>query len=235
MKKNIILVVLLSMSFYTYSQITLRGCNSALSDQDFVLVKTGTTDDAGIIRNTFESSPADFTQSCNSGVCELRIIWSIANARWEVQMDNDGPITTPEYTTATLYYNEEASFPDPPDLTLGTWIDNLGGGCGGDDSISTLEGDVQNSPTLSIAELGIENIISIYPNPASDVITIRNNSNLELNNISIEDSRGRTLKKITFTSLEMKQIIDIKDLKTGIYFLTVTSDKNTFTKKFIVN
>lgn len=235
MKKNILLVILLTISFYTYSQITLRGCNAALSDQDFVLVQTGTIDDAGIIRNTFESSPADFTQSCNSGVCEVRIIWSIANARWEIQLDNDGPITIPEYTTGTIYYNEESSFPNPPDLTFGTWIDNLEGSCGGDGSISTLEGDVQNSSSLSMRELDIEKMVSIYPNPTTDVITIRNNSILKLNSVIIEDSRGRTLKNISFTSVERKQVIDVKSLKKGIYFVTITSDKNKFTKKFIVN
>lgn len=48
----------------------------------FTLSTTGTINNSGTIRNTFESTPnaiaLDWT-SCPARVCEVQIIWSIAN------------------------------------------------------------------------------------------------------------------------------------------------------------
>ena len=60
-----------------YAQITFQGCAGVLGAQNYVLSQTGTTNDGGVIRNTFEATPNDFAQSCPAGVCELRIIWNI--------------------------------------------------------------------------------------------------------------------------------------------------------------
>lgn len=153
--KQILFTLLLLCSFWNsgIGQITFQGCNPVLSPQNYNLINTTTTNDAGTIRNTYESSPADFTQSCAAGVCEVRIIWSIANSRWEIQLDNDGPLGTPDYTTAVLYFNTTASFPDPPSLTLGTWTD--AGSCGGTGSISTFSGNVQNTVSSGAPEIDI--------------------------------------------------------------------------------
>lgn len=235
MKKYLLLVILLTMSLNTYSQITLKGCFAALSNQDFTLIETGTVDDSGIIRNTFESSPADFTQSCNSGVCEVRLIWNITNSRWEIQLDNDGPLTTPDYTTGILYYNSEASYPNPPDLSLGTWVDNLGGTCGGNGSIATLTGDVQSSTTLSTETLSLENAISFYPNPTSDILTIKNNSNHTLNSVTISDTRGRVVKNVENLKNSFKYTIDLRNLNKGVYLLSISGEKGLISKKIVLN
>lgn len=231
MKKIIILIAVLTTAI-GFSQITLRGCNAALSDQDYTLTQTNTTVDAGVIRNTFESLPADFTQSCNAGVCEVRIIWSIDNQRWEIQLDNDGPITTPDYTTGILYYNTTASYPNPPDLTLGTWVDNLGLACGGDNSISKLLGDVQ-STVLSINEAFL-NAIKIYPNPLTNLLNIKNKTGSIIEKVSITDINGRTILNLKFDKYFSKKIIDVSELDSGFYLLNLTSNIGTGTKKLII-
>jgi hypothetical protein len=142
-----LLCILFALSMFSYSgtaQITFRGCTTVLSAQNYTLILTGTTNDAGTIRNTYESSPSNFTQSCAAGVCEIRIIWSIGSGRWEVQLDNDGPVGAPDYTTSCLYFNSAASFPNPPDLTLGSWQDCSGGNCPVSQFV-TMSGDVQDA------------------------------------------------------------------------------------------
>ncbi|MEO1216892.1 MAG: T9SS type A sorting domain-containing protein [Bacteroidota bacterium] len=144
-QKLTLLTLFLVVLFYQYSfsQITFRGCTSnIMGAQDFSLTNTGTVTDGSITRNTFEATPNDFTQSCTAGVCELRIIWSTANSRWEIQLDTDGPLVTPDYTTAVLYHNNSASYPNPPNLSLGTWVDGLGGLCPSGEFV-TFSGDVQ--------------------------------------------------------------------------------------------
>jgi hypothetical protein len=136
---------LLLISQFTNAQITFRGCTSiALGAQDYTLTATGTTNDGGTIRNTYESSPADFAQSCPAGSCEIRIIWNSGASAWQIQLDNDGPVGTPDYTTTCLYSNSTASYPNPPDLTLGTWNDCSGGACPSGEFV-TMSGDVQSS------------------------------------------------------------------------------------------
>lgn len=160
MKKALLIcVIFLLGSQFINAQITFRGCTSnALGAQDYVLVVTGTTNDAGTIRNTYESNPTDFTQGCPAGVCEIRIMWNIGAARWEVQLDNDGPVGSPDYTTACLYFNAAASVPNPPDLTLGSWFDCSGGLCPVGEFV-TFTGDVQSTllagtPEIDITGLG---------------------------------------------------------------------------------
>ncbi len=152
MEKTSLLVYIFSVVLCgnSFSQITFRGCTTnGLGNQDYTLSNTGTTNDGGTVRNTFESTPSDFGQGCPAGVCEIRMIWNISASRWEVQLDNDGPVGTPDYTTSPLYFNTTASFPNPPDLTLGTWADASGGACPIGELV-TLSGDVQSSITLPV-------------------------------------------------------------------------------------
>ena len=145
--KKLLLICLISFlgNPFLNAQITFQGCTSnALGAQNYILVVTGTTNDAGTIRNTYESNPTDFTQGCPAGVCEIQIKWNIGASRWEVQLDNDGPVGNPDYTTACLYYNTSPSFPNPPDLTLGSWLDCSGGLCPVGQLV-TLTGDVQST------------------------------------------------------------------------------------------
>lgn len=152
----------LFLFYFTFSmqaQVTFRGCVAgALGAQDYTLTNSGTTNDAGTSRNFFESAPLNFAQSCPAGVCELRIIWNNSSSRWEIQLDNDGPLGTPDYNTGVLYYNTTASIPNPPDLSLGSWVDGTGGVCS--DAITTLSGDVQSSVSLPVELLGFNGTVS---------------------------------------------------------------------------
>ena len=72
-------------------------------------------------------------------------------------------------------------------------------------------------------------IISIYPNPANDIISVElpiNKSTIEIMNFN-----GQIVKRMkSYNSLTQ---IDISDLKGGIYLIKVADEKGVFTKKFI--
>lgn len=130
--------ILLGFSNRANAQITYDGCAAAGVDggpYTLNLDVAAQTNDAGTIRNTYTSTGYP---TCGAGNCRIRIIWSIANSRWEVQFDS-GP--APFSSDFVLYTNTNASFPNPPDLTvLGGWTDAIG--CG---AIATLTGDVQTT------------------------------------------------------------------------------------------
>ena len=87
------------------------------------------------------------------------------------------------------------------------WVDNL---------------SFSGSVPVGISEMNISNITSIYPNPASDVVT------LEINNASYEDME---LTIYTTTGVLVKsellkynqQQINVADLSNGIYTVTLQS------------
>lgn len=73
---------------------------------------------------------------------------------------------------------------------------------------------------------------SVYPNPVNDTFTIQNGNNIAISGLTISDINGRTVKTLNLNSLEN---INISDLNSGVYFLNITSDIGSATKKIIKN
>lgn len=74
--------------------------------------------------------------------------------------------------------------------------------------------------------------LSIYPNPANNVINIANADNILINGAEIVDLNGRTVKVTKFNGVSEAQI-NISDLASGMYMMTVSSDQGTLTKKIV--
>ncbi|WP_240673121.1 T9SS type A sorting domain-containing protein [Aequorivita ciconiae] len=82
--------------------------------------------------------------------------------------------------------------------------------------------------------MGIESTllkdVSIYPNPAQDILNI---SNAETSNIAIYDMLGRMI--ISKDNIEMNEQLNISNLSEGAYFVKISKEGNVTTKKFIVS
>lgn len=223
MKKVYIFIFFVMLFQYMQSQITFRGCISVMGAQDFVLTNTNTNTDAGIVRNTYESTPLNFGQSCPAGVCEMRIIWNDVSDRWEMQLDNDGPVNMPNYTTAILYFSTIASSPNPPDISSGNW--QSGGFC--PDGITTMSGDVDDGTTLSVSELdAAKNTINIYPNPTKNNLKIQ--SEIAIKEITVYSILGT--KMLTTTA----NLLNVSGLENGIYLIKIESKNGLIITKRLV-
>jgi len=66
---------------------------------------------------------------------------------------------------------------------------------------------------------------TIYPNPAQEVLKIESQHHIE--SVKIYSLLGKLIKN------EFNNSIDISELKMGLYFVQVTIDGKTVTKKFI--
>ncbi len=139
--KQLYLIGLFSLllgSFTGNAQITLNTCDAFTNDQDFTLLLEG-VDATG--RNYYQTNPITGDQPCTGlGVCEFRIAYNAVEARWEILADDGDADFTTSYV---LYYNSSASTPNPPDLTLGTWEENIGTTTGLCNAVEVLTGDVQ--------------------------------------------------------------------------------------------
>jgi hypothetical protein len=101
---------------------------------------------------------------------------------------------------------------------------------GGVDSVRTIFSfTVQNAVGINSVTSGE---ITLYPNPADDFITLTlNNEHPE--KVIITDVFGRMVKIQSFEG-EYKQCkVSISDLQSGLYAITVYSDKQVYSLKFI--
>lgn len=81
--------------------------------------------------------------------------------------------------------------------------------------------------TLSNTKFEMESQITIYPNPASEVLNISTRHNIQ--NVEMFDILGKSVKRVSNS-----KSIDVSDLKTGIYFVKVLTDKGQDTKKVVI-
>jgi GH25 family lysozyme M1 (1,4-beta-N-acetylmuramidase) len=79
------------------------------------------------------------------------------------------------------------------------------------------------SDALSLINYEFQKTLTIYPNPASDIINIKSENNLILNKLILYDLNGRKIKEKQGTNLNK---IKISELTSGIYLLKVVSNEN---------
>jgi hypothetical protein len=92
-----------------------------------------------------------------------------------------------------------------------------------------------NTVSTQVIALGATNFIknnfSVYPNPATNYITIEAKTNVDAN-YEIMDINGKSLLKGTIQSL---QPINIATLQSGFYFVTIKTEQEKITYKLIKN
>ena len=77
--------------------------------------------------------------------------------------------------------------------------------------------------------------LSIYPNPANDLFTVKVNGNAnELFNVKITDNLGQLLQNRTMNS-NGTLTIDCKNYSSGIYFINVSGKNSSETRKVIIS
>ena len=95
------------------------------------------------------------------------------------------------------------------------------------DDVVVTEGVTGNTEFLSSA-------LSVFPNPTNGVVNIVNNENVLINNVSVTDLNGRVVKTIAVDGVAEAQV-NVSDLASGVYMMTISSDKGSVTKKIVKN
>ncbi|MDY0088784.1 MAG: choice-of-anchor J domain-containing protein [Flavobacteriaceae bacterium] len=73
--------------------------------------------------------------------------------------------------------------------------------------------------------------LSIYPNPANDFFNLSSTTSI-IENVKVTDLNGRVVKSIAANGVSDVQV-NISDLTTGIYFVTVNTDNGTGSTKLV--
>ena len=219
------LVLFLVFGFFVGAQqITLNACNSLLDSQDYVFEQINLVDERNIFQTVYD--PLMGSRDCSGiGFCKFSIVWIDGNMRWEILADDGNDGFTSTYV---LYYNDSASKPNPPDLTLGTWQEDTTitqSMCG---TINALTGAVQSS-ILGVNAVDLNQQFSVYPNPVKDKLYLESNSNNSDYLVSLYNVLGKRIY-----NSKNSEIIDVSQLRRGIYFLKIEIEDTILKKKIIV-
>lgn len=94
---------------------------------------------------------------------------------------------------------------------------------------------LESNPIVLNAALGLDgsnkSSFKIYPNPASNNISIKINNSARINNVLFYDILGKQVKKVTNNFED----IDLQNLDNGLYFLKIKSNLGEVSKKLIVD
>lgn len=98
-------------------------------------------------------------------------------------------------------------------------------GCNGDDGWYIDEIVIYNcDAALSIADnRAIDNGVKVYPNPSNGLFTLKKIQNIELLKAEIFDINGRSIQSIDLSGMQTEKVIDITNVASGIYFMSLTS------------
>ena len=97
-----------------------------------------------------------------------------------------------------------------------------------DDDVIYVNPEYNDCDLDDIEENTVENSISIYPNPAKDVIKILTDNNLNITNVEILDLTGRAV-----LSTDKSADINISELPEGQYFVKIYGESTIVRKLFI--
>jgi hypothetical protein len=75
--------------------------------------------------------------------------------------------------------------------------------------------------------------IALYPNPASQLLTMEIPSNHRISSIEILDMQGRTIHVQAYNSSNGKYQVPISEISNGIYFISINTDQGYITKRFV--
>jgi len=107
-------------------------------------------------------------------------------------------------------------------------------GCNGNDGWYIDEIMVYNClNSLSLSNFQLDNILKVYPNPSDGIFNIEKINNTELVKAEIFDINGRSIKSLDLSKANSTIKVDLSDAASGIYFMTVLSNKGKGVIKLI--
>jgi len=101
-------------------------------------------------------------------------------------------------------------------------------------TLACMYDDGKKSAPLSINN-NIQDAISIYPNPADQIIRINASAPFSFEGVSLSDFTGRVIRNWNLDSQENYLELQISDLNNGTYFLTVRTSDGLVRKKVVIN
>ncbi|MBO7494507.1 MAG: fibronectin type III domain-containing protein [Bacteroidales bacterium] len=151
----------------------------------------------------------------NANVSSWNIRYSTVGGSWSTATSNTNSYTITGLTGLTDYEIQVQA--------------NCGNG-----NLSEWSGSITAQTTNVGIENHLLNSISLYPNPANDVVNVQcTMNNVQLEGIEVFDVYGKVVRTIVGANNYSPIRINVSGLANGMYFVRVTTDEGTVTKTFI--
>ena len=104
-----------------------------------------------------------------------------------------------------------------------------------DYSNSTFIDNIALNSTLSNEENTLANLVQMYPNPTSTIVSIQIDSSInDTIDIQIMNSLGQIIDEINQAVDANTTIIDVNNYQSGLYFVNIAAGNLQTTKKLII-
>ena len=169
----------------------------------------------GLTASNITKESFDVSWNANSGVSSWNVRYRVADGQWTTATSNTNQYAVTGLSAETNYEVQVQA--DCGNGNLSEWSESL--------NVTTLVDGI-NSYLL--------NSISLYPNPANDVVNVQcTMNNVQLEGIEIIDVYGKVVRAIVGANNYSPIRINVSGLANGMYFVRVTTDEGVVTKTFI--
>ncbi|RMB63824.1 T9SS C-terminal target domain-containing protein [Dokdonia sinensis] len=79
-----------------------------------------------------------------------------------------------------------------------------------------------------------EKRIQLFPNPATDSVTIKTSNDDVIQHLEIYDTNGKHVKQVGFTGSNAQETVDVSGLAKGVYMVKISNGKTSTIKKLVV-
>lgn len=86
---------------------------------------------------------------------------------------------------------------------------------------------------LSVDDVGIDNVFTLYPNPTQGNVILRNGSNASLESVSLYDVNGRLIKNFNVLQADAEVQLSLSDVASGMYFVQVVTNQGQTVKRIV--
>lgn len=129
----------------------------------------------------------------------LSLIGSTSGSSTQYSDQNDHP--------GVLFYQVEVISPNPCDPTR---------------SFTTSRSNIADNQGVGVENYSTSNLsdFKVYPNPATDLLTIYSENSANIQNVNIYDLQGKMIQNIQYNYSK----IDISQIKSGLYIIQITTE-----------
>ena len=205
---------------YTYKAfITFNGTTVYGNEMTFTTLPEDTPEPCDVPTNLhttdIQNEAIAIAWDANANVSSWNIRYSTVGGTWNTATSNTNSYTITGLTGLTDYEIQVQA--------------NCGNG-----NLSEWSGSITAQTTNVGIEEHLLNSISLYPNPANDVVNVQcTMNNVQLEGIEIIDVYGKVVRTVVGANNYSPIRINVSGLANGMYFVRVTTDEGTVTKTFI--
>ncbi len=100
-------------------------------------------------------------------------------------------------------------------------------------NVSTCTFELTVESIIGIDENSLEAGVSLYPNPATDIVNLVNKSNIALDKMMVYDINGKLVIQTDLRNMQGEKTVDVSSLASGVYVVQIIGENASTVKRLI--